>query len=98
MTPVDGQLHDKEDPLPWAEEMQRAHTIATVFGPAADKIAAMIMPSDAQQRWSICVCNGCGRWQEFPVLPAFEKILAAARAAGWRRHGTDDLCPICTGN
>jgi hypothetical protein len=85
------RLHEKNEPLPWGEADLRAFIGKWTV---QDLYALYKRGTDL----GIVICNGCGRWQDFPPPYTFAAVRAAATAAGWRRADEDDLCPLCVGN
>jgi hypothetical protein len=83
-------LREADEPVPWPQPTQ------TIIGFSADSALREIFGRNAD--FAIVRCDGCGRWQEFSPPFTFAALRQKAAAAGWRRDGDRDLCPICAGN
>lgn len=88
------KLHDKDEPKPW-ERLGLPVTLAMV-GEFADLSMALLVGRGGD--FGVISCDSCGRWQDFPPPFQFAPMRQKAHAAGWRRDGKRDLCPICAEN
>jgi hypothetical protein len=87
-----GRLREKNEPFPW----ERQAGADADRRPDTDKMLTAFFKR--RPDFGIIRCNNCGRWQEFQPSHTFEAIRVEAEAAGWRRDGVRDLCPVCVGN
>jgi hypothetical protein len=90
------KLHEKSEPFPWHTSTRPARRAAKLAGPDVDELLYAIYKHNAD--FAVVMCSGCRRWQDFPHRRTFAAFRAAATAAGWKRDGERDFCPICTGN
>jgi hypothetical protein len=85
------RLREKDEPTPWEQLLTSGIT-----DPRAGTIVEQVF---GRGPLGIILCDGCGRWQDFPPPDTLDAMRATAEAAGWRLGELgkgDDRCPICT--
>jgi len=75
------RLHEKNKPVPCTSMLKSAFV-----GPSADEMLCAVYRRGLGPDFSV-VCEGCGRWQNFPRPFTFEALRAVGRmeARGWSR-------------
>jgi len=86
-------LQEADEPKPWEKLGLPVHRIAV--GKHADQELMVIMGTGID--FSILVCDGCARWQQFDPGD-FAETRRQATAAGWKRVDEKDWCRICGRN